>query len=106
MDTLCSISKFCLRLGARALRAATLGPEGGVSSMQNLLTIYIPPAGKNEQLSALSSLSLTLFDTTLPAPTLTAGECKMSGDESKVSRRVNLLRNICAPRSKPKMTFL
>jgi hypothetical protein len=42
----------------------------------------------------------------LPASTLSAGESKVSGGESEVSRRVGLPRSSRAPRSKPKMASL
>jgi hypothetical protein len=42
----------------------------------------------------------------LPAPTLSAGEHKVSGGESRVSRQVGLPHTLRAPRSKPKMASL
>jgi hypothetical protein len=42
----------------------------------------------------------------LPMPTLSAGEHKVNGGESRVSRQVRLPHNLRAPRSKPKMASL
>jgi hypothetical protein len=42
----------------------------------------------------------------LTAPTLSAGEHKVSGGESKVSRQVGLPHSLRPPRSKPKMASL
>ena len=59
---------------------------------------------KEEKKSAPRSLSthpsLQPFDAALTSTTLSAGECKVSGGESKVSRWVGPPRNSHAPRSK------
>jgi hypothetical protein len=69
------------------------------------LDFEIVAAKKNKNLHQ-THFALTPSDAALPTPTLSAGESKVSGGESKVSLRVGLPRSSLTPRSKPKMASL
>jgi hypothetical protein len=77
----------------------TTGPE--VNSQQ-----IFELAGKENNFLQRAYFSLTPRRRFYQHPPANAGECKVSGGKSKVSRQVGLPRSLRAPRWVPKLTFL